>query len=261
MPRFADVVTQTIRSFPEALTERLFRDPLENWWQDYSSRLEDLDYPGGVSTAFFIAGFSTLGRVSKIDGRICEAEINYAHSIMDQLKLTPEQKQLAIRLFNEGKRADFDLDLALSRFYRLCGHRVSVLQIFVQVQLQAAYADNDLSQGERTLLQHICKRLDISESIFKRIEQRVRVTTSANHQLSSSRSRAMSLTDACTLLGVSRQAEDKEITRAYRRKMSQYHPDKLMARGSNEAEINAAIDKVQEVKWAYEIVLKAQKIR
>ena len=43
--------------------------------------------------------------------------------------------------------------------------------------------------------------------------------------------------------------------------MSQSHPDKLIAQGATDDELEEATDKVQEIKRAYEIVSKAKKIR
>lgn len=258
MPRLAEVMTQTFRSFtPEAITERLSRH-LDSWWQEYSHSLQDTAYAGTVQTAFFIATFSSMGRLAKVDGRIQESEINMAGSIMDSLKLTVDQKKLAIRLFNEGKQSDFNLDMVLSRFVRLARHRVSVLQIFMEIQLRMALADNAINDIERDLLQRMCKRLDISKAIFQRIERRV--DRNADAAPKETASVPMSLTDACVLLQVSRRANENEIKQSYRRLLNQYHPDKMLARGSSEQEIRLGTQKVHDIKNAYEIIRKAKKL-
>lgn len=257
MPRLAEVMTQTFRSFtPEAISERLSRH-LDSWWQEYSQSLKDTAYAGTVQTAFFIATFSAMGRLAKVDGRIQQSEIDLASSVMDSLKLTIDQKKLAIRLFNEGKQSDFNLDMVLNRFFRLGRHRVSVLQIFMEIQLRMALADNPINDLERNLLQGMCKRLDISKAIFQRIERRVdRNADAANNSVST----PMSLSDACALLQVSRRADEDDIKQSYRRLLSQYHPDKMLARGCNEQEVRLGTLKVQDIKSAYEIIRKAKKL-
>ncbi|MCW9013589.1 MAG: co-chaperone DjlA [Gammaproteobacteria bacterium] len=262
MARFAEVVTQTFRSFtPEALSERLFGDSLDDWWQEYVTTLEKSDYTGQVQTAFFITTFAAMGRLAKVDGRIHEKEIALANSVMDHLKLDPGQKRLAIRLFNEGKQSDFNLDTVLNRFFRLCRHRVSVLQIFIEIQLQAAFADGALTEKEETLLSRMCKRLDVSHSIYGRIERRVRTDKlGQNYQPATRRQQPMSLADACELLNVTRWTSRQDIKQAYRRKMSQHHPDKMLANGAPQADVDAATEMVQEIKQAYEILCKAKKI-
>ncbi len=259
MPRLAEVMTQTFRSFtPEAISERLSRH-LDSWWQEYSQSLQGTAYAGTVQTAFFIATFSTMGRLAKADGRIQESEINLASSVMESLKLTIDQKKLAIRLFNEGKQSDFNLDMVLSRFYRLCRHRVSVLQIFMEIQLRMALADNPINDLERNLLQRMGKRLDISKAILQRIERRVD-RNADNTAADAAISTPMSLADACNLLQVSRRADNDDIKQSYRRLLNQYHPDKMLARGCNEQEVRLGTLKVQDIKSAYDIIRKAKKL-
>ena len=263
MPRLAEVVSQTIRSLnPEALTDRLFGDRLESWWQENTRLLEESAYHGGIQTAFFITTFSAMGRMAKVDGRIHESEINLASKIMEHLKLDTAQKKLAIRLFNDGKQSDFNLDIVLNRFYRHCKHRVSVLQIFIEIQMQTAFADGAMNEKEQTLLQKMCKRLDVSESIFNRIERRVRKKNLTGQTIPRVKTaKPMSLSKACELLEVSRWASKDDIKKAYRRLMGKYHPDKMIARGAPEDEMEEGTEKVQNIKRAYEIVSKAKKIR
>jgi DnaJ like chaperone protein len=262
--RLAEVVTQTFRSFtPEAFSNRLFGDSLDSWWQDYSQLLETTSYGGQVQTAFFITTFAAMGRVSKIDGSVHKAEISLAGSVMDHLKLSTEQKKLAIRLFNEGKQSDFNLDVVLNRFYKLCQHRVSVLQVFIEIQLQLAYADGAVNAKEEAMLQRMSKRLGIISSIYNRIERRVLSNRSAEVYKAQKpvAAKAMSLANACELLGVSRWSAKDDIKQAYRRMLSQHHPDKIIARGASADELAQATEVVQDIKRAYEIICKAKKIR
>lgn len=263
MPRLAEVVTQTFRSIsPDALSERFFRDPLERWWQNYQQKLEQTGYDGPVQVSFFIATFAAMGHVAKVDGQIKDLEIELAAKVMDHLKLNAEQKQLAIRLFNEGKHTDFALDTLLWRFNRQCRHRVSVLQIFIEIQLQMAYADNGNYEAALKLIKHMCKRLDVSDSIYTRIERRVRAEKKANHQpVNLSSKKVYSLGDAYKMLNIGRRASQEQIKQAYRRLMSQYHPDKLVARGASNVEVIEAQDLTQDIKQAYEMLVKPRRLR
>ena len=56
------------------------------------------------------------------------------------------------------------------------------------------------------------------------------------------------------MLGVPASTPDAEVTRAYRRLMSQNHPDKLVAQGLPESMIAAAHERTQRILEAYEIV-------
>lgn len=263
MASFAEVVTQTFRSLtPEAISERLFGESLDAWWSDHQKSLEATVYKGPIQVAFFIATFAAMGRLCKADGRIREQEINSANAVMDHLGLDKKQKRLAAKIFNEGKQNDFDIDAVLGRFYRICSHRVSVLQVFVELQIQAAIADAPMNDIEEAMLMRMCKRLDVSHSIYLRIKRRIvenrgaQVSSLAQPQAR----RPMNLASAMELLGVSRWVNKDELKNAYRRLLGTYHPDRLLARGCTEEELSLANGKIQEVKQAYEIVGKARKL-
>ncbi len=260
MTRLADVVTKTFRSItPDALSERIFKDPLARWWPTYQQKLEASGYDGAVQAGFFIASFAAMGHIAKCDGRVKSVEIELATQVMDHLKLSAEQKQLAIRLFNEGKHRDFALDTLLWRFKRECGHRVSVLQVFIEIQLKMAYADASLNEKEIKIIKSMCKRLDVSESIYTRIERRVRAEKKvANQPLASAPKKIISLADAYEILGINRWADQGQIKQAYRRMLAKFHPDKLVARGAPEVEVIEAHDIVHDIKYAYEMLVKVK---
>ena len=150
MANFAEVVTQTFRSLtPEAISERLFGDSIDAWWSDYQKSLDATAYKGPVQCAFFIATFAAMGRMCKCDGRIKEQEISLASSVMDHLKLNRAQKRLAIRLFNEGKQGDFDVETVLGRFNRICRHRVWMFQSPYIRALSAVLMKTSLARSRR----------------------------------------------------------------------------------------------------------------
>ena len=60
------------------------------------------------------------------------------------------------------------------------------------------------------------------------------------------------------MLNVSPEAEPPDIKRAYRRLMSQHHPDKLVAKGLPEEMVKVATQKTQEIKAAYEKVRESR---
>lgn len=66
------------------------------------------------------------------------------------------------------------------------------------------------------------------------------------------------LAEAHIVLGVSVGDDIKAIKRAYRRLISQYHPDKLIGRGANSAERELAHAKTIEIREAYELIKKTR---
>lgn len=213
-----------------------------------------------VQTAFFTATFAVMGRVAKADGRVSPEEIRMAEAVMAEMSLAPEMRQAAIELFNQGKSTDFDLEAVLSQFRKECHGRSTLIGMFAEIQLQAAYADGRLDAAEDALLQLICRRVGISEFDYRRLERMVRaeIGLGGKRQSGHRPTSAETLQAAYAVLGVSAQASDAEVTRAYRRLLSQHHPDKLVSKGLPEEMMKVAAQKTHEIRQAYERIRKAR---
>lgn len=214
-----------------------------------------------VQTAFFTATFSVMGHIAKADGQVSKDEIELARAVMARMELDETLKKTAINLFNEGKKADFPLDPALEQFRKECHRRSTLIQMFIEIQLQAAYADGELHAAEESLLLHICERLGFSKYEFQRLKTLIEAQQrfSSSWQQSHPQSRGPTLEDAYRSLGVDKSASDAEIKKAYRRLMSQHHPDKLVAKGLPEEMMKIATEKTQEIRKAYETIREARK--
>jgi len=210
-----------------------------------------------IQSAFFTAVFSVMGHVAKADGRVSEDEITMARSVMAEMSLNPSQTRVAMDLFNQGKRASFELDPVIAQFKRECRRRATLLQMFLEILLHAAYADGVLHNNEAALLKNISRSLGFSDAHFNQLEAMVRAQRffTGDH-VPAGKSPGDLLTDAYALLGVERSASDSEVKKSYRRLMSQHHPDKLIAKGLPEEMVKIATQKTQEIKAAYELVMK-----
>jgi DnaJ like chaperone protein len=207
-----------------------------------------------VRQVFFETTFSVMGRVAKADGRVSEAEIALARQVMAQMGLGEAARQQAIAWFSAGKQPEFDLDAALARFYRAAMLARNLRQMFIEIQLHAAYADGQLHEAERRLLLHICKLLHFSAADFARLEA---MAQAARHA-AGARAEQVTLEDAYAILDLAPQATDAEVKRAYRRLTSQHHPDKLAAKGLPDEMMKLAQEKTREIRAAYERIRAAR---
>lgn len=227
--------------------------------------LRDQQYTTGdterVQAAFFTATFSVMGHVAKADGRVSETEIAMARQVMTQMRLSDDQKQAAMRLFNEGKQPDFPLEGVLEQFRRETHRRRHLIQMFLEIQIYTALADGVLQDIERSTLLQICTRLGFSRVQFEQLVSMVK----AQQQFAGGAGRgpgathrAPSLDDAYAVLGIDKQASDAEVKKAYRRLTSQHHPDKLVAKGLPEEMMEVAKRKTQEIRAAYDRIREAR---
>lgn len=208
-----------------------------------------------VQAAFFSATFSIMGHIAKADGKVTQDEIRAAEAVMAQMDLSAEHKKTAINLFNEGKNADFPLEEVLEQFRKECHRRMTLLQMFLEIQFMAAYADGTLDKAEADVLQLIRERLHIPTFIFDQLQQRA----AAAHQQQSNSNTSLSVADAYAILNMTEQDSDKDIKKAYRRLINQHHPDKLVAKGLPEEMMKVAAEKTHEIKKAYDIIKQHRK--
>ena len=211
-------------------------------------------YPRGhqfrVQTAFFTATFSVMGHICKADGQVSRDEIQIASQVMAEMALSAQQRDAAKALFNEGKKADFDLSAVLLQFRREVGRRSTLRRMFVEILSFAAYADGLLHPAEKRLLGEVCDVIGFSRFELESIL--ASLSAERHHRGQAGGAGQITLEDAYAVLNVNREAADAEVKKAYRRLLSQHHPDKLVARGLPEEMMKMASQRTHEIRQAYE---------
>ena len=212
--------------------------------------------PAEVQRSFFAATFQVMGHLCKADGRVSEDEIALARQVMGQMRLTPQQEREAIRLFEEGKAADFPVDEVITRLAGLTRGRRDLVRVFVEIQMHAALADGAVGEREREILGAICRVLRVSPIELAQIETLIRMQrgmgAGAGARSDPSQAAGTSLEEAYQVLGVSASVSDAEVKKAYRRLMNEHHPDKLVAKGLPESMMKVAQERSAQIRRAYE---------
>jgi len=207
-----------------------------------------------VQSAFFTTTFALMGYVAKSDGKVTRDEIVVAERVMSQMRLNTQQREVAIKLFNEGKRKDFPLEEILTQFRRESVRRSSLVQMLLEIVAATALADGTLHSQERKTLELIASKLGVSRARLDAVLARV----SGQAGFESADENRSKLAAAYALLAIESTASMDEVKRAYRRQMSQHHPDKLVAKGLPEEMIDIATRKTQDIKTAYDLIRKTR---
>lgn len=216
--------------------------------------------PQLISAVFFRSTFAVMGCIAKADGRVSETEIQAARGVMQQLRLSAEQVQAAIRFFTEGKQQEFDLARTVQELRSVCGRRHDLLRMFIELQLRAALVGSDLHGPARALIQRVGHWLGISGIELAHIEVVLRLQYRQPRGYTSAPP-ANRLADAYRVLDVPAAASNDAVVKAYRRQMSRHHPDKLVANGLPESMMEIAKQKTQQVREAYEIICEHRGIK
>ena len=213
--------------------------------------------PVQQQTVFFHSLFSTLGHLAKADGRVTAHEIQIATQLMDQMGLRDGARQRAQQAFREGKDADFPVHEVLQTFCESCHNRRDIRQMFLEILIQAALADGRLSSDEYAVLEKVAAGLGFKrrelEFLVAAYEAEVRFRTGQQHkQRASGYGEKQAIEDAYRILGVDAGADETTLKRAYRKKMTEHHPDKLMSKGLPQEAMDIAKAKAQSIQAAYE---------
>jgi len=220
-----------------------------------------------VQTQFLDSTFAVMGAVCKADGHVSETEIRVAEALFDQLRLTGEARESAKRAFNRGKSADFDLDAELARFAAASRTQPMFRQMFLQVQVSAIIADGQMHAAEHAMLTRIARALGLSDRDLAMLEAMMRSGAGgfggggAGPNAGGAgvgRDAPGSLDDAYQVIGVPASASDAELKRAYRKLMSENHPDKLAAKGLPESMRALAEEKTRRITAAYQRIERAR---
>lgn len=219
---------------------------------------------GNRQVVFLETVFQLMGLLAKADGRVSESEIKHTERFMDQLGMQAGRRRDAIALFKQGTDPGFDVEQALKRFTKTCGRSAHLSHLLMVYLLGVAVADGRLDPSEEQMLRKIGATLGMSSVALDRLI----AMTQGQDQFGGGYgpagggggargpSTAENLSAAYQALGVTASDSDSVIKRAYRKLMSEFHPDKLIGQGVPEDMVRVATERSQEIQKAYDVIKK-----
>jgi DnaJ like chaperone protein len=209
-----------------------------------------------VQVQFLESTFAVMGALCKADGVVTRDEIATAEAMFTRLQLSGRQRERAKAAFNRGKSPEFDLDAEVRTFASVChGQRVLMI-MFLQIQVSAIAGDGNVHPAEHQMLVRVARLLGLSEADVAQLEALLRA---GGRGPSPGRAPPKSaLEDAYAALGLTPSATDAQIKHAYRRLISQNHPDKLAGKGLPESMRELAEERTREINTAYEMIKEAR---
>ncbi|MFT7235329.1 MAG: DnaJ like chaperone protein [Methylophagaceae bacterium] len=213
---------------------------------------------GQRKLVFLETTFLLMGKLAKVDGHISKNEINHVEDFIQKMDMSSEHRQQAINQFKLGSVSDFNFDQTLNAFMEHCGQTLHLKQVLLMYLIVMAAADGQVDAAEQAFLKQVANRLGYSDIEF---QQMLDMVLNQSHFGQGSPTSASSLDDAYKALGVTADQSDQEIKRAYRKLMSQYHPDKLIGQGLPEDMIKVATEQAKEIQVAYDLIKKQRETR
>jgi len=196
-----------------------------------------------------------VAKVAKADGKVDTLEAQLVGIMFDDISAVFPQpqktKDILKEIFNEQKeRFDNLEDIA-----QALGHAIrrdkEKQQQFMGFLIQLAFIDGEVSKSEDEVLVKIAESFEFDpnayHAIFDKFERVIQnIKPKAN------------IADAYRLLGVNESDDMSIVKKAYRKLIRKFHPDIIKSQGKDEAYMQEATLKTQEINQAYEMI-KAHK--
>ena len=233
----------------------------------YSQRKRAIPEAGG----FVGPLFTLLGAVAKSDGRVSEQEIAVAERLMTRMNLSAELRKQAVASFNVGKQPEFDVTQTITALRNWVGLRRDHAFPVLDVVIETVLAEGNPPPEKMSILRQLAFALRISDMELMALMAMKGYAWNASGSRGHAHGYAHGSTgsggyvppqrsaqgpDPYAVLGIDRNADDRAIKRAYRKLISEHHPDRLgdlpedmrKRAEARASEINAAYDRIKEMR-------------
>lgn len=198
----------------------------------------DPRYDQGERNSFLISLLVLSAAVIKADGKVTSAEIAKLREFFAR-NFGAQAANEAEKIVKEIVHKDFNI-------YEVCGQVRSCMDYSQRMQLYhylvSLGACDGLMQCEVDILEVIATNIGLSKGDADSILALFRPSNDANYRI----------------LGISPEATDEEVKKAYRRMAVKYHPDKVATLGEDVQK--AAEEKFKAVSQAYEAICRERGI-
>lgn len=206
---------------------------------------------------FFVGAFSMLAKIASVDGKVSDRERRKVEEFMDRdLNLDASTKQSAFRIFDTALSSNETFYQFANQFYKEFRFQPQMFELMIDIMIRVAVEDNGISSEEETLILDGLHIFRLDDSVYARLKAKY---TGGSYNGSQSRySGAGSYTSgaAYSVLGCSQSDSNEKIKKAYRKLVSEYHPDKISSKGLPEEFQKVAKQKFIEIQNAWDQIKK-----
>lgn len=189
---------------------------------------------GGPGVAFTIAVIALAAKMAKADGQVTPDEVEAFSQIF---KVAPGEEKNVARVFNLARQDVAGFEAYAAQIARMFRDRPGVLEDLMDGLFHIARADGVVHEDELAFLHRVATIFGFSDFEFARI--RATNTGEVAH-------------DPYLVLGVTPEATDAELKKAYRRAVAENHPDRMIARGVPPEFVAVANEKLAAINAAWE---------
>ena len=206
---------------------------------NYRDGRRRLSYHEESQMTFFVATFSMLAKLARVDGHISPEEIRTIEEFMARdLNLNSESKRFAAQIFETAIESPMSFQDFAGQFYQHFQQQPQLLDLMIDVLFRLSVADGSLSASEERLIKSAAGIFNFGEQKYKKFRSRY----------------APDFERYYAILEMDSRATDEAIKKQYRKLVKEYHPDMVASKGLPEEFTQFAHDKFREIQEAYDAV-------
>jgi len=202
-----------------------------------------------------IGEVALLAKIAKADGRVDKSEIEFMNTLFGCWGVDADLRVRLQGFFNEQKRnvsdyqswAQIILQAAVEMSPDTDDGGLEIRLSVYKDLFMMALADGELDDNESALLKAISDPLGFKPEIFEYVASELLGESGLTDD-------EAKLRQAYKTLGVSSDASDAEIKRAWKRKLAAFHPDRIQGKDLDSQWLELAEQKCAEINQAYEMI-------
>lgn len=225
----------------------------------YKSPKNFANYQNDGFEKFVMYLSQAAAKISKASGVIRPDEIDEINRIFAEMRLAPEMRNNAIKIFRStknNKRTLFEISQKFAAEIPQANAHFDYLTFLVRI----AAAKGTIYAEEMRELKSASSAIGIPQQVLNEIISNVLNPQNSQGSNYSNQARQMPLSrelkDAYATLGLNENANFSEVKSAYRKKCKELHPDVLRSKGLGESALKVLENELRKVSDAYTLIEK-----
>lgn len=203
--------------------------------------------------------FSMLGSVAAADGGVSPNEERMFRSIVvnDLGIVDSANVESAMSTFRRAAASKTGIESCARRAANTFRSKPQLLEMMLIIMVRVAAAEGGLHSREDEMMDEAARIFGFQPGFYQSLKSRYGLGGRQDYQSgrnSGGRGESSSLIRSYEVLGIPSNASESEVRRAYRKKVSEYHPDKIAAKGLPRDFTELANTKFREIKEAWDSI-------